>query len=115
MRSSQITAYRLSHHVNSKRRNRLVKLRRAVGQKIEGLEPRRLLSVSWQTLSASGSGPGDGGGAMNLLGNGQVLIQDGGNPGYSSSVFTLSPQNNTGSYVNGSWNATGSLHETRLF
>ena len=52
---------------------------------------------------------------MNLLANGQVLIQDGGNPSYSSSVFTLSPHTNTGSYVNGSWNSTGSLHETRLF
>jgi hypothetical protein len=90
-------------------------MRMACGKAVEQLERRQLLSVSWTGLSASGSGPGDGGGAMNLLPNGQVLIQDGGNPGYSSSVFTLSPQTNTGSYINGAWAGTGSLHETRLF
>ena len=30
-------------------------------------------------------------------------------------MFLLSPQANTGSYVNGAWSPTGSMNESRLF
>jgi len=87
----------------------------ACGKAIEQLERRQLLSVSWTGLSASGSGPGSGGGMMMLLSDGRVLVQNGSNPPPSASVFTLSPQTNTGSYVNGVWAGTGNLNESRLF
>jgi hypothetical protein len=95
-------------------KNRRSKLRQAVGQKIEKLEPRQLLSVSWTGLSTSGPSPSDGGGMMMLLPNGKVLVQDGSNPPPSASVSLLAPTN-SGSYVNGVWSNTGSLNESRLF
>ena len=52
---------------------------------------------------------------MMLLSNGTVLVQNGSNPPPSSSVSILSPQANTGSYVNGAWASTGGLNESRLF
>jgi len=73
--------------------------------------------ASWVTLSASGTGPMDGADMMNLLSNGSVLIQDGQNPSGANSTgeFILSPQTNTGSFVNGSWSGTGSLNQARVF
>lgn len=90
--------------------------RRQLGLAVaQTLEERKLLSgASWQNLSASGSGPGSGGAMMMLLGNGNVLVENGSNPPPSSSVYLLSP-NSSSDYVNGSWNSTGSLNESRLF
>ena len=82
---------------------------------MESLEPRVLLSASWVNLSASGTAPPSGGGAMNLLSNGSLLIQNGSNPPPSNLTFTLTPQASTGSYVNGVWASTGNLNEARLF
>ncbi len=50
-----------------------------------------------------------------LLSNGSVLVQNGSNPPPSANMFLLSPQANTGSYVNGAWSPTGSMNESRLF
>ncbi len=87
--------------------------------RLEMLEDRVVPAGSWQNLAASGSAPPNGGGAMMLLSNGSVLIQDGLNsnsaPGQSPNFFQLSPQTNTGSYVNGAWSGTGSMSEKRLF
>ena len=54
---------------------------------------------------------------MNLLSNGSVLIQDGDTTAgaQSQNVFTLSPQGDTGSFVNGVWAATGGLNNPRRF
>jgi hypothetical protein len=54
---------------------------------------------------------------MMALSDGSILVQDGINPTTSAgkSTFRLSPQANTGSYVNGVWSAAGSMNENRLF
>jgi hypothetical protein len=58
---------------------------------------------------------------MMLLSDGSVLVQDGKNTnngnagGQSASIFKLSPQVNTGSYVNGAWSGLQSMNEARLF
>jgi hypothetical protein len=114
MRSTPLSG-RSNHRDFIRSKNRRSKLHRAVGQQVEKLEQRQLLSVTWTGLSASGSGPSDGGGMMMLLPNGKVLVQDGSNPPPSSSTFLLSPQTNTGSYVNGAWSGTGNMNESRLF
>ena len=107
-----VSGYRRDRHSLLTRRAR----RRVANATAQALEERKLLSgPSWANLSASGSGPGNGGAMMMLLSNGNVLVQNGSNPPPSSSVYQLSPQTNTGSYVNGSWASTGSLNESRLF
>ncbi len=52
---------------------------------------------------------------MMLLSDGSILIQNGSNPPPSASFFKLSPQANTGSYVNGTWSSADSMNEARLF
>ena len=82
---------------------------------MEALEGRVVPAGTWANLAASGSGPSSGGGAMMLLSDGSILIQNGSNPPPSASFFKLSPQANTGSYVNGSWSGGGTMNEARLF
>ena len=82
---------------------------------IEALEGRVVPAGSWTNLAAGGTGPPNGGGAMMLLSDGSLLIQDGSNIPPTASFFKLSPQANTGSYVNGSWSAGGTMNEARLF
>ena len=81
------------------------------------LEARVVLTSSWTSLAASGTAPPNGGAAMMLLSNGTVLVQDGlnSNGSYSNSIYNLSPQANTGSYVNGGWSGLQAMKETRLF
>src|SRR5258708_914780 len=84
--------------------------------RLEQLEDRVVPVVgSWANLAASaGTAPANGGAAMMLLSDGSVLVQNGLNStgvgGQSASMFKLSPQANTGSYVNGVWSATGSMN-----
>ncbi|MDB5391564.1 MAG: hypothetical protein JWM11_7210, partial [Planctomycetaceae bacterium] len=80
---------------------------------IERLESRALLTGSWQNLAASGAGAANGQ-AVLLLSNGSVLVQDGADAA-TTSIFQLSPQANTGSYVNGVWSDINDLNEARLF
>ena len=75
--------------------------------RLEALEPRLVLAGTWTSLAASGSAPPNGGAAMMLLSNGSVLVQNGSNPPPSANMFLLSPQANTGSYVNGGVVADG--------
>ena len=82
---------------------------------LEALEGRVVPAGTWANLAASGTGPASGGGAMMLLSDGSILIQNGSNPPPSASFFKLSPQANTGSYVNGSWSGGGTMNEPRLF
>ncbi len=82
---------------------------------VEALEGRVVPAGTWTNLAASGSGPSSGGGAMMLLSDGSILIQNGSNPPPSASFFKLTPQANTGSYVNGSWSGGGTMNEARLF
>ncbi|MDB5390517.1 MAG: algE [Planctomycetaceae bacterium] len=87
--------------------------RPAMLSSFEALENRVVLAASWTTLSASGSGPSNGQ-AMMLLSDGSILVQ-GGNNSSSTTMFKLSPQANTGSYVNGVWSDIGDMNEGRLF
>jgi hypothetical protein len=85
---------------------------------LEILEDRTAPSASWANLAASGTAPPDGGAMMMLLSDGSILVQDGINPTTSAgqNTFRLSPQANTGSYVNGAWSpTTGNMNENRLF
>jgi hypothetical protein len=53
---------------------------------------------------------------MMLLSDGSVLVQNGRNQtGPNTSMFRLSPQGNTGSYVHGVWSGTASMQEARFY
>lgn len=103
----------LDRHGASRGRPACTALAEASRKTVEKLEPRQLLSVSWNVLSASGPGPSNGQ-AMMLLSDGSVLVQGGSNQS-TTTMYRLSPQANTGSYVNGVWSAAGSMNEGRLF
>lgn len=74
---------------------------------------------TWTELSnsAPGTPPPDGGMTMMLLSDGSVLVHDGLNQAGvdpSTAFYKLSPQANTGSYVNGVWTQVHSMNESRL-
>ena len=84
------------------------------GLRLELLEQRQLLAAgAWATLAASGPGPANGQ-AMMLLSDGSILVQ-GGNNASTTTMYKLSPQANTGSYVNGVWSDVADMNEGRLF
>ena len=100
------SAVRLGHRAAARLADR--------GLRLELLEQRQLLAAgAWATLAASGTGPVNGQ-AMMLLSEGSILVQ-GGNNASTTTMYKLSPQANTGSYVNGVWSDVADMNEGRLF
>lgn len=93
------------HARDTRQRQRLLR--------VEPLEERRVLAGTWTNLAASGAGPANGQ-MMMLLSDGSVLVQGGSNAA-TSTIFKLTPEPNTGSYVNGAWSDIDDLNEGRLF
>ncbi len=80
---------------------------------IEALEDRCMLAGVWTPLNAAGAAP-DYTQALMLLSDGSVMVQEG-NDEPTTTMFKLSPQAFTGSYVNGVWSNIADLNEDRLF
>ena len=74
-----------------------------------------LLAGTWTNLAPSaGSAPPDGG-AMMLLSDGSILVQDGINPDDRPAPSSCRRRRTPASYVNGAWSGGGTMNEARLF
>jgi uncharacterized repeat protein (TIGR01451 family) len=80
--------------------------------RLESLEPRQLLTGTWQTLAPTNPSAGPTGEqAMNLLSDGTVIVQSG--QGSASAIwYKLSPSA-SGSYVNGTWSPLAPMNLAR--
>ena len=80
--------------------------------RLESLEPRQLLTGTWQTLAPTNPSAGPTGEqAMNLLSDGTVMVQSG-QGSASATWYKLSPSA-SGSYVNGTWSPLAPMNLAR--
>jgi hypothetical protein len=68
---------------------------------------------SWSTVAATGAAPSNVG-VMLLLPDGTVLAQENDDQHNSSAWYLLTPDS-SGHYVDGTWTALSSMHDSRLF
>src|SRR6266436_3002133 len=110
---------RLQQRVNRARRSRKPK-RRPYRPAVEGLEQRTLLTGFWVGLNAANpsAGPTQGGQALMLLSNGEMMEAGNNQPNPVSAVNTnwyrLTPDS-SGNYVNGSWGSRSTMNTQRLY